>query len=1289
MTRARHMASTAWLLPLLSLCVGVATLTPAQEAVAQASEEYEQTDGVMDLSGLQSLDVGSVGLMGSTRIEGGVITLQGSGADIWNVADAFQLAALPMSGDVEVVVRVTGMTNTNGWAKAGIMLRESLEPGARHVSLFATPSNGLAAQRRTTLNDSSGHVAAGSYSGPVWLKLVRSGTLFSALRSTDGLRWTLASEVNASFPNTLLVGLALTSHDNTKLGSATFDNLRIRSLSADPNDPSQVEIERYRDISGTTLTSLTSHPRYPDQPSDVVTMPLLDIPVNSADNYGARMRAFIRPPVSGYYTFYLSGDDHSQLFVGEAADPFTKRMVAEVPGWSSWRVYTTYPQQTSAEVWLDADQRYYVEALMKEGGGSDHLTVAWRMPGSAASGPDDVIRAPYVERFRHPRLEITSHFNGEGVFSNGLLLEGELVDAEALDDVQHANLMVLDRDSGNVLAGPLPLSVDEAGLFELPLTGSLYASSSRLRLLLTYDSRLDVMESMTEVLDLDVVPVPVLSYEMGSGLPGWVSSMPDSSGNGRAATSRNGQLELLSGSPALLGDAENTCSYLRMSPRSAYLDAGAVDLKLSSQLTVSGWLRWRVNPRVAGGWSNILSNNSTSKSDFGQFWIQHDSANGKLEFAIQTTSGRAILFSKSAPQQGEWIHVAGTYDGATMRLYVNGVLEASKSWTGTFTYDPTFTLLVGRWASTSNNGRPFEGDLDELRIYDRSLSAGQLWRDAQPQQLCQEAVDSTPPTVSITSHQSGVSVPEYGFFLSGRLLDNQEADRVELTLDDASRGRVLERVPVTVRYPDGSFSFFVGSDQLTPGQAALVTVEGVDGYENRSTQSLQLWVDPVDMEALHLVNRITFGATPEVLAQVQALGADAYLEQQLNPSQVDDSALQAQLAKLTVTDYTSLKDWYMLQLLGSRRHLNEVMTWFWENHFSTQFRKHNNVSYEKNENQAFRQNALGNFRTLLGLSATSPAMMLYLDNASNKKENTNENYARELMELHTLGVSGGYTDQDVAEVARVFTGWRVNNNAFYYDDGRHDQGSKLVLGQTIPANGKQNDGLLVLDLLSRHPSTARFICGKLARFLVSDTPSAETLASCESTFLASHSAPDQVAQVVRGLLKSNQFRSLEQSFHHKLKSPLEFLIGLGRTLNAHNVATELNGQLTAMGMELFGCALPTGYAEVGVDWLSTYQLLERLNYSNRVARSNRQSWNQTTPDYQALLDNPELSPEGLVTYLYASAFQGDFAPAEVELALELLEPTGGTPFDAASSDALTRVRTLYGTVLNFPAFLYQ
>lgn len=1269
---------------LLVLSVGVNVMAHPSEAAAQSMPSNSET-----LSALQGLDIGSVGFPGSFALDSGTITLKGSGADIWNAADAFQYAALPLSGDGEVTVRITSLTNTNGWAKAGIMFRESLDPGARHVSIFATPSNGLAVQRRTTTNNSSGHVSAGTFSGPVWLKLIRSGTLFTALRSSDGLRWSLASEVNVSFTSTLWVGLALTSHDNSKLATATFDSLELRAVSADPNDPGRVEIERYKDITGSTLPYLTSHPRFPDEPSELVTMPLLDLPVNVADNYGSRMRAFIRPPVSGYYTFYLSGDDHSQLYVSDAADSFGKRLVAEVPGWSSWRVYTTYPQQTSSEIWLDAGSRYYLEALMKESYGSDHLTVAWRMPGSAATGPDDVIRAPYVERYRFPRLEITSHFNGEGVFSSGLMLEGELVDADELDDVQHANLTVLDRDTNAVLAGPLPFEVDPDGLFDLPLQGSMYANASRLRLLLTYDSRLDVYESMTEVLDLDVVPVPVLSYSMGNGQPGWVSSLPDLSGNARTATARNGQVELLGGTPAVMGEVENTCSYLRMSPRSAYLDAGPVDLKLSGQVTVAGWLRWRVDPRVAGGWSNIISNNSTSKTDFGQFWIQHDSVNGKLEFAIQTTSGRAILFSKSAPQQNEWIHVAGTYDGATMRLYINGVLEASKSWTGTFTYDPTFTLLVGRWASTSNAGRPFEGDLDEIRVYDRSLSAGQLWRDAQPQQTCLESLDTTPPTLQLTSHKNGVSVPEYGFFLSGRLQDNQEVDRVELTLDDSGRGRVLERVPVTVRYPDGSFSFFVGADQLTPGQSVQVTLEGVDAFENRTLQSVQLYVDPVDMEALHLVNRITFGATPAILAQVQALGADAFLEQQLNPGQLDDSALQSQLSKMSVTDYTSLKDWYMVQMLGSQRHLNEVMTWFWENHFSTQFRKHGNVTYERNENQAFRQNALGNFRTLLGISATSPAMMLYLDNAANKKENTNENYARELMELHTLGVSGGYSDQDVAEVARVFTGWRVNNNAFYYDDGRHDQGAKLVLGQNIPANGKQNDGFLVLDLLSRHPSTARFICGKLARFLVSDNPSAETLSSCESTFLATSTAPDQVAQVVRGLLKSQQFQSLDQSFHHKLKSPLEFLIGLGRTLNASNVATELNNQLTAMGMELFGCALPTGYAEVGVDWLSTYQLLERLNYSNRVARTNRQSWNQTSPDYQALLDNVELSPEGLVAYLYASAFQGDFAPAEMDLALELLEPPGGTPFDVASADALTRVRTLYGTVLNFPAFLYQ
>ena len=274
------------------------------------------------------------------------------------------------------------------------------------------------------------------------------------------------------------------------------------------------------------------------------------------------------------------------------------------------------------------------------------------------------------------------------------------------------------------------------------------------------------------------------------------------------------------------------------------------------------------------------------------------------------------------------------------------------------------------------------------------------------------------------------------------------------------------------------------------------------------------------LPALHLLNRATYGPRPGQVEQVQQLGLENWLAQQLDYETIDDTALALRLRRydtLRMVPRDLLAFWgtsdrqhianelaaaTLVRAAFSERQLYEVMVGFWSDHFSIyHFKDQVAMLKTVDDREVIRPHALGSFGDLLSASAHSPAMLVYLDNVVNEKSHPNENYAREIMELHTLGVDGGYTEQDVQETARAFTGWSVNHNGeFTYIDEWHDYGPKTILGQTVRADGGKEDGNRVLEILINHPSTAQFVCTKLARRFVADDPPPTLVASCTDTW---------------------------------------------------------------------------------------------------------------------------------------------------------------------------------------------
>jgi len=548
--------------------------------------------------------------------------------------------------------------------------------------------------------------------------------------------------------------------------------------------------------------------------------------------------------------------------------------------------------------------------------------------------------------------------------------------------------------------------------------------------------------------------------------------------------------------------------------------------------------------------------------------------------------------------------------------------------------------------------------------------------------------DADEPDLQITSHADDDTVIDTGFLISGTVSDNTGVEKLLASIDDPVLGRVANQVPLQISESSGKWAF--PADAVSSGNTIIVTIEASDVSGNVNTKLLNLNVIPVTEDAVHLIKRITFGVTPNLLRQVRSQGVETYITEQLNPNGQDSDILSSKLADIGEVDSGSdLQAYQLAHALYSKWQLREVMTWFWDNHFNTDLKKVGNVGHEFSENQSFRVNALGRFRDLLEVSATSPAMMKYLDNASSRKEEPNENYSRELLELMTMGVNGGYIPQDIVEVARVFTGWRVSDGEFEFSGSRHDDDQKIVLGEIIPAGLGMQGGLQVLDILSEHPSTARFICTKLLQVFVSDTPAELTITDCASTFLANMNKPDQIAIVLNSIFHSAEFLA-RSSFHNKTKTPFEFTVGLARNFEGTASLSDMRKGMESMGMKLFYYPVPTGWAEIGEKWTNSNQLFQRLLISTNIASNRSVSYRthiEDTKNY--FLSRGYETSDAVVGYLFDTLLANDYSKLEWNEATEILTKGGTVPFDINDEETDHRLRELIALVSNFPSYQLQ
>ncbi len=431
-----------------------------------------------------------------------------------------------------------------------------------------------------------------------------------------------------------------------------------------------------------------------------------------------------------------------------------------------------------------------------------------------------------------------------------------------------------------------------------------------------------------------------------------------------------------------------------------------------------------------------------------------------------------------------------------------------------------------------------------------------------------------------------------------------------------------------------------------------------------------------DDRALHAARRLTYGPTPALIAHIQEVGVDAFVEEQLQPQELDDSLVEEMLADFQTLHLSNreiiqnyreqgglvvgeLSMATLLRAVHSQRQLFEVMVDFWSNHFNI-YIGDGMVRFLKtvDDRDVIRAHALGRFADLLLASAQSPAMLFYLDNYLSRGTEPNENYARELLELHTLGVDGGYQESDIRPAALCLTGWTFarRTGEFLFRPRQHYAGPLQVMAWETPGHrGPEalRDGESLLDYLAHHPSTARFLARKLCVRFISDQPPEDLVASAAQIYLDNDTA---IAPVLRHIFQSDAFWA---SAGQKFRRPFELLAGALRVLdipiteeNRERMARFVRLQLRQMGQPLFGWHAPNGYPDVAGAWLSTGGLLARWNLMQSLVTGRRDG---SGVSLEALLPERFTSAGELVDGLAQRLLFQPLAPEDRAVLLGYLE----------------------------------
>jgi len=519
--------------------------------------------------------------------------------------------------------------------------------------------------------------------------------------------------------------------------------------------------------------------------------------------------------------------------------------------------------------------------------------------------------------------------------------------------------------------------------------------------------------------------------------------------------------------------------------------------------------------------------------------------------------------------------------------------------------------------------------------------------------------------------------------LPAQTTENLESEILSQSLDDP-RGKIQDEVDrMALKVPQRCADATTPLAQLFPGTCAGATDAGAlagciagiarGHFYSGVTGSLAMVVD-CDLtdnglhdescispaQRRHVLDRLAYGPDPYTVGRIQALGLNGYIDEQLAPAAVDDTSVDTALASrypmlaMNVVDVRhcypanatggscpgsvggvrndvakAMEESEIYRALVSHRQFEAVLVDFWFNHFnvtgSVGQQQWNTVSYLRD---SIRPWILGNFEDSILNEARGSAMLDYLDLRENQVgvpagSGYNENFPRELLELHTMGVNGGYSETDVKEMARALTGWREEwQNAanfepgypgFRYQDNRHDYlGPKTILGQTLSSSGEM-EGLDAISLAVRHPSTATFICSKLLQHFIDDDAPYAMIDRCAASFIALQDDPEQLKKVTEQILKSKEFQLFPEYRHNKVKKPVVLLFSLFRAVGANPDPAVLNYKtvrqtLINLGERIRNADPPTGYPDRSIFWSSPGAMVQYFNIVESNARTYGPNW---------------------------------------------------------------------------------
>lgn len=586
----------------------------------------------------------------------------------------------------------------------------------------------------------------------------------------------------------------------------------------------------------------------------------------------------------------------------------------------------------------------------------------------------------------------------------------------------------------------------------------------------------------------------------------------------------------------------------------------------------------------------------------------------------------------------------------------------------------------------------------------------------------------TAPSVAISTPADNGKVSDGGFTVTGTASDDGAIAGV--SVHSSNNGSEADH---GAAYNSGDGTWTVDLPSFAGGDVTL-TATATDNNGN-NTVSGPVVVKVLPIRVRHLLNRITYGVTPDQLDDINsgAFDMNAYRDNQLalTPSvgSCDDMDPGDPTKPTTPTKYSAgyslpistqndLAAYAALKAAFNPCQLQEVLTQFWDNHFHTRWSTVNakyavenggvqdqplTVSWELAENDFFRTNALGNFRDLVEFNAMSPTMLYYLDSYLSEVTAPNENYARELLELHTVEV-GNHTQADVEEGARAFTGWTVDVGTGTYtcDPAKHDYGAislDLTNGVgTYNLAARTPDGTVatceaagqwVIDQVIAHPNTANFICKKLTAVLVNDDPPASVVSACASAFLANTASPDQIKLAVEAILTTPRFADADD-YLDKVKTPLELASGYLRTFEIPETGDleDIQAEIQQMSMDLFQFSTPDGYPETAIDWVNSELLLQRFRFVSDVAFNTSVSGDVYIDPLAFFTGHGKTTDVDIVDFLMDLALANGNTTLERDEALAVLN-NGSTYVSVDDATKRTRLRRLLAVVLSYPGYQYQ